>query len=38
LHLYIEGHSKQDVASAYKELKKGLEEYALTAAGAYSKY
>ena len=29
LHLYIEGSSKQEVASAYKEIKRFLEEQAL---------
>ena len=30
LYLYIEGSSKQEVANAYKEIKRFLEEAALT--------
>ena len=36
LYLYIEGTSKQEVASAYKEIKRYLEEQALNNSQAYN--
>jgi len=36
IHLYIEGSSKQEVTNAYKEIKRNLDEVAISASRYHS--